>query len=146
MINLDEIERIARLGVPLGLSVEQLRRIVAQRHDGMLEMVAELRDARIGDDDRTRLQFSASLAEHQRNDAMQELAAAEAVTDEYRVANMGMLVELTDLALQRGDALRTLAEVDRTISDVFPGSTEDGINAVLWACIARHRARQEPQG
>lgn len=38
--------------------------------------------------------------------------------------------------------LRALAEVDRTINDVFPGSTEDGINAVLWACIARHRARK----
>jgi len=114
MIDLDEIERIARLGVPLGLSVEQLRRIVAQRHAGMLEMVAELRDSRIGDDERTRLQFRASLAEHQRNDALRRVAELEA----------------------------QLASADMAVSHMMDDFEEDGTQDAIAEAIGRHWARQ----
>ena len=142
MIDLDDIERIARLGVPLGLSVEQLRRIVAQRHAGMLEMVAELRDARIGDDERTRLQFRASLAEHERNDALRLFADAKAVTDEYRVANMNMLAELTTLAERVAELETQLAASDMAVSDLIDVFDRDWLNDAIHNVIRRHRARE----
>ena len=44
MIDLDDIERIAKQGVPYGLNADQLRRAVAWRDDKALALVARIRE------------------------------------------------------------------------------------------------------
>lgn len=121
---------------------EDARHIATMNPAATLELVAELCAARIGDDERTRLQFRASLAEHQRNDARRQVAEAEAATDEYRVANMDMLAELTTLAERVAELETQLASSDMAVSDLIDDFDREELGDAIHDAIRRHRARE----
>ena len=160
MIDLDDIERIAKQGAPYGLNVDQLRRAVAWRDDKALALVARIREQ------------EAQLAEaYQVVGALANLAGVFDHPDVIRALDMlsGMPIdgELSpfprepwpadpmradrDGQMERARIAETqLAEADALVRRHFWHIDElrqyaepNSDTPMIDAAIARHRARQE---